>query len=92
MRLLPNWRKSVAEWDRRKRKNGETQKRLPDMERALMRALSAEFKDGIRGMKNPYEGCRTSQRIVDVIGEALDRGIDLKKKFYDCVQSDTVES
>lgn len=64
----------------------------PDMERALMWALSAEFKDGIRGMKNPYEGCRTSQRIVDVIGEALDRGIDLKKKFYDCVQSDTVES
>jgi UDP-N-acetylglucosamine 2-epimerase len=34
-------------------------------------------------MKNPYEGSHTSQRIVEVIEEALNRGIELKKKFYD---------
>lgn len=54
-----------------------------DIERALMQAMSQAFRDRIRGMKNPYEGSNTSQQIVDVIGEALDRGIDLKKKFYD---------
>ncbi len=54
-----------------------------DIERALVRALSSEFKDSIRSIKNPYEGSHTSQRIVEVIEEALNGGIDLKKNFYD---------
>lgn len=56
-----------------------------DIERALMQAMSQAFRDSIHGMKNPYEGSHTSQRIVEVIEEALERGIDLKKKFYDCI-------
>lgn len=58
--------------------NGEA-----DIERALVLGLSAEFKNRIRHLKNPYEGSRTSQQIVEVIEKALDRGIDIKKKFYD---------
>ena len=54
-----------------------------DIERALAQALSSEFRSQIRDMKNPYEGSHTSQRIVEVIEEALNRGIELKKKFYD---------
>ena len=54
-----------------------------NIERALVWALSPEFKNRVRSMKNPYERSYTSQRIVEVIEEALKRGIDLKKKFYD---------
>lgn len=54
-----------------------------DIEAALGMAVSAEFRAGIRNQKNPYEGTHTSRRIIEVIEEALDRGIDLKKKFYD---------
>ncbi len=58
--------------------NGET-----DIERALEQAMSQTFKDSIRSVKNPYEGSHTSRQIVEVIEEALNRGIGLKKKFYD---------
>lgn len=58
--------------------NGEA-----DIERALEQAMSQTFKDSIRGVKNPYEGSHTSRQIIEVIEEALNRGIGLKKKFYD---------
>ncbi len=54
-----------------------------DIERALIQAMSPDFKDNIRGTVNPYEGKHTSKQIVEVIEEALERGIDIKKKFYD---------
>ncbi len=54
-----------------------------DIEGALERALSEAFRAGIRERTNPYEGENTSGKILDVIGKALDEGIDLKKKFYD---------
>ena len=54
-----------------------------DIERALVQAMSQEFRDSIRSMKNPYEGSHTSKQIVEVVEESLERGINLKKKFYD---------
>ena len=32
---------------------------------------------------DPYEGIRTSERIVEVIEKMLIKGMDIKKKFYD---------
>ncbi len=60
-----------------------------DIERALAQALSPEFKRTLHSVNNPYEGNHTSQRIIKVIEEALERGIDLKKTFYDLGQSES---
>ena len=54
-----------------------------DIDGALRRAMSLEFRSLIREQKNPYEGSRTSEQIVEVIEKALDEGIDIKKTFYD---------
>lgn len=54
-----------------------------DIGSALVRAMSQEFRDSIRGIKNPYEGSHTSKQIIEVVEESLERGINLKKKFYD---------
>lgn len=54
-----------------------------DIERALVRAMSQEFRDSICGMRNPYEGNHTSKKIVELIEEMLNKGIDIKKKFYE---------
>ncbi len=51
--------------------------------RALEKALSKEFREEVKGIKNPYEGEHTSDTIIKVITRALDKGIDIKKKFYD---------
>lgn len=50
---------------------------------ALEKALSTEFLEIAKNVKNPYEGENTSERIVAVIREQLERGIERKKKFYD---------
>ncbi len=52
---------------------------------ALEKALSPEFKAGLSKAKNPYEGERTSDRILEIISKALRDGIDMKKRFYDIV-------
>lgn len=54
-----------------------------DIERSLAKAMTADFRAGIREQKNPYEGRDTSGQILDIITKALDEGIDIKKKFYD---------
>ena len=36
-----------------------------------------------RSMDNPYEKEGTSDKIVEIIGNVLDNGIDMKKTFYD---------
>ena len=54
-----------------------------EIEGALNKALSLEFREQIKAVTNPYEGEKTSSRIVDIIYMALDRGINLKKGFYD---------
>lgn len=55
---------------------------IPEIEDALSHALTLKFKDRISNIKNPYEGEHTSDKIVEVIGQALDKGINLKKRFY----------
>ena len=50
---------------------------------ALMKALSDEFRDKISGIKNPYEGEKTSEKIVEIISKRVYEGIDIRKKFYD---------
>ena len=53
-----------------------------EIEKAVVRALSKEFRDNIIEIKNPYEGENTSEQILKVIGEKLQQGIDIKKSFY----------
>ncbi len=52
-----------------------------DIERAYSRALS--MKNSEMSFANPYEGKNTCERIVDTVIDVLNKGIDLKKKFYD---------
>ena len=54
-----------------------------EIEGALLKALSSDFRKKIANIKNPYEGQHTSYEIVRIISEALHNGIDAKKKFYD---------
>lgn len=53
------------------------------IEAALGRALSPEFRKQISDMQNPYEGERTSEQIISIIEQQLYKGIDIKKKFFD---------
>lgn len=53
-----------------------------EIESALKKALSSDFRSKAANVKNPYEGEKTSYDIVRIISEALCHGIDIKKKFY----------
>jgi GDP/UDP-N,N'-diacetylbacillosamine 2-epimerase (hydrolysing) len=50
---------------------------------SLNKVLSADFKSSIQNGGNPYEKVNTSERIVTQIKQALQKGIQLKKTFYD---------
>lgn len=54
-----------------------------EIEEAVKKALSSEFRKRARQIRNPYEGLGTSKRIVDAIKQYLDKDIILKKHFYD---------
>ncbi len=56
---------------------------VSDMEEAFKKAKNQIFLKEISKAKNPYEGNETSKRIVDIIDNALDEGIEIKKSFYD---------
>ena len=60
---------------------------LPDSEsiiKAMDKALSKEFKEFAKTVKNPYAGSNTSSEMVRIIKEnILNNDVDLKKKFYD---------
>lgn len=53
-----------------------------DIEKALIKAMSTEFREIIRNQKNPYERAHTSEKIVEVISKALEEKIEIKKEFY----------
>ena len=57
--------------------------RVDDIENALSWALSPDFRKKVKDVKNPYEGEHTSDKIVEKINKALDKGINLKKNFFD---------
>lgn len=55
------------------------------IEAALMKALSLEFRKSIANISNPYEGKQPSSDIVGKITEAVNDGVSIKKRFYDCI-------
>lgn len=57
--------------------------RVQEIEMALQMALSEEFRESLAIMQNPYEKEGTSDKIVEIIGNVLDNGIEMKKTFYD---------
>lgn len=54
-----------------------------DIEHAMTKAFSKEFRDRLLGIRNPYEKTGTSQLIVEKIKEMLLKGQGVKKRFYD---------
>lgn len=49
----------------------------------INKAVSVEFRAGLRGMENPYRTGQTAQRIVDVLKQVtLDKKL-IMKQFYD---------
>lgn len=54
-----------------------------DIEKAINKALSPEFREIASKTANPYGDGKTSKKIVKIIKKAFSNHIDLKKKFYD---------
>jgi len=54
-----------------------------EIKTALEKAFSVEFRQRAKKALNPYEGEDTSQRIVERLLEAAEKGIERKKHFYD---------
>lgn len=55
---------------------------IEEIQEALGKALSDNFREVVQKMKNPYEGKNTSQRICKILSQKLQYGIPLKKRFY----------
>ena len=58
---------------------------VQEIEMALQTALSEELRKSLAMIQNPYEKEGTSDKIVEIIGNVLDNGIEMKKTFYDVV-------
>lgn len=56
---------------------------VEEIEMALDKALSKEFRDKLPDMENPYERAGTSEQIVQKIRDMLLKGQGVKKQFYD---------
>lgn len=50
---------------------------------AIEKARSPRFISSIRNMENPYGDGHASEKIVEVLKREMEKGIDIKKKFYD---------
>ena len=50
---------------------------------SINRAMDREFLAAVQNMENPYGDGHTSEKILEIIKCELDKGIDIKKKFYD---------
>lgn len=59
-----------------------------EIEKAFGLALSDKFRRKLIDMDNPYEGKETSKRIVEIICQALEQGIEIKKTFYDLMEAE----
>lgn len=54
------------------------------IKKAMRQTQEPEFRQGIKKQSPPYGEGNTSERIVNLLREnLLERGVDLKKKFYD---------
>lgn len=54
-----------------------------EIQTALRKAVTPQFRQKCRTCRNPYEGEDTSQSILTEVKKALFKGIRLQKKFYD---------
>ncbi|MBK5240793.1 UDP-N-acetylglucosamine 2-epimerase [Clostridium sp.] len=54
-----------------------------DIGHGLNRAISEDFLNSVKNMKNPYGNGNTVDNIYDIIDRNLVKGISLKKVFYD---------
>ncbi|MBR4329902.1 MAG: UDP-N-acetylglucosamine 2-epimerase (hydrolyzing) [Candidatus Riflebacteria bacterium] len=54
-----------------------------DVEKAVEKALSPEFRKIAAKTLNPYGDGKTSMKIVKIIKKIFSKPVDLKKKFYD---------
>jgi len=54
-----------------------------DIGNAINSAISEEFLNSVKNMKNPYGNGNTVNNIYDIIDRNLVKGISLKKVFYD---------
>ena len=54
-----------------------------DIEKAVEKALSPEFRKIAAKTLNPYGDGKTSMKIVKIIKKIFSKPVDLKKKFYD---------
>lgn len=54
-----------------------------EIESAICKALSEEFREKVKNIKNPYEKEGTSKEIVDAIKYYLKQPAEPKKVFYD---------
>ena len=54
-----------------------------EIEKAVKKALSPEFRKIAAKTLNPYGDGKTSEKIVKIIKKFFSKPIDLKKKFYD---------
>ena len=54
------------------------------MKNAINNAISREFRERVRVVKNPYGDGNTSSKVVNIIWEwMIEKNLDIKKKFFD---------
>lgn len=56
---------------------------IEDIEKAFELVLTENFRRKAKEVQNPYEKAGTSDDIIKVIRNSLDKGIDIKKEFFD---------
>lgn len=57
---------------------------VKDIVEAIQKAMSPQFRETIKSIKNPYGNGDTSEKIVSILEELCKKEkIDLRKKFYD---------
>lgn len=55
-----------------------------EMKNAINKAISREFRERVRVVKNPYGDGNTSSKVVNIIWEwMIEKNLDIKKKFFD---------
>lgn len=53
-----------------------------DIKKAIDKGVSLEFIHSINNMDNPYGDGNVSNKIISILKNELDKGISLKKRFY----------
>ena len=54
-----------------------------EIKEAIHKAMKEEFRKRIKFIQNPYEGEKTSEKIIEIIRQKLNEGVECKKQFFD---------